>query len=225
MPYAYRAATTQGNASGGAISVAKPTGTVDGDLIIVVANLEDDINTWSSVGAGFTALRKDNNAPLMSCQLWWKRASGEPASWTWTPAAVGWRTVVALTYTNNTGTGNQVDVDGVAEIVDGDTIPQAPSVTTTVADDLLVAVHNNYQGASIAMGSPAAAPTLRVNFGGVGVSDALSVAAGATGVTTFSAGSVDHVTRHLAMLLDSGGGAADPFPLAYQRHPRQYLRM
>lgn len=223
MPYAFRAATTQGNASGGAIAVSKPAGTVDGELIIIAANLEDDLNTWSSVGAGFTALRRDVNAPLMSLQLWWKRASGEPASWTWTPAATGWRSVVALTYSNNTGTGNQVDVDGTAQILDADTSPDAPSIVTTVANDLLLAVHNNYQGAAAT--ETGAATTERADFGGVVISDALSVAAGATGVTTFSAGTVDHITRHLAMLLDSGGAAAGGLVLPHWRRRPTIQRM
>ena len=80
MAYSHRAATAQGNATGGALTVTAPTGLTNGDLIIVAGYLENDTNTWASVGAGFTQAVSVTNTGLFTMVIWWKWASSEPGT-------------------------------------------------------------------------------------------------------------------------------------------------
>lgn len=211
MAYTYRASSSQGNASGSGVTVTKPTGTVDGDLIIVVAYLESDTNTWASVGSGFTtsaALTQDNTGAFQ-LQVWWKIAASEPASWTWTPTTGSvWRTVVCASYSGGSGSGERVDVAGGAQ---GDGVlinsQTAPSVTTTVADDLLIFAYANFSGTDAAT-TVGAASNLRVSFGGLIIADATIASPGATGTTRPSdgPGTEDYAALHVALFLSPGGG-------------------
>lgn len=211
MAYAYRASTSQGNASGAGLTVTKPAGTADGDLIVVVAYLESDANTWASVGAGFTTAAGlvQANTGAFSVRVWWKIASGEPASWTWTPTSSAWRTVVAASYSGGSGSGERVDVSGGSQ---GDSVlvanQTAPSVTTTVADDLLVFAYGNFSGNNDT-GTTGAASSMRVWFGGLTIADATIASPGATGTTRPSGavlGTEDYAALHAAFFLSPGGG-------------------
>ncbi len=220
MVYAFRTASTAGNASGSGLTVTKPSGTADGDLLVALAYLESDTNTWSSVGAGFTALTAFTNTGTFKMQMWWKIAASEPASWTWTPNTSGWRTVCVAAYTGATGSGaGRVDVQGTAAQADGTNVNlNAPGVTTTVNHDLLVAAFGNFQGNAWAFTSgPASAE--RADFGGVGIYDAVDRATGATGNTVLNAGTVDYCAQHVAFFLDLAGAAtkAPPPPFRPQR--------
>lgn len=204
MAYSFRAATSAGNASGGALSINKPAGTVDGDLIIVVGYLESDTNTWSSIGTGFTEAKNQDNTGLFDLRIWYKWASGEPASWTWTPTTTGWRTLVCASYSGGGGSGNPVDVTSGAQ-ADGVTTPNqtAPSVTTTVANDLLIFGYGNFSGTNVTSMSGAAA-NLRVSLGGCTIADANIATASATGTSNplGGPGTEDYAAMHAAFFLN-----------------------
>ena len=208
MAYAFRAATSQGNASGGALTVTKPTGTVDDDLIVVVAYLESDTNTWASVGAGFTEDTGANidNTGAFDMRVWWKKASGEPASWTWTPTTNNWRTVVCCSFSGTLGTaGGRVDVRATGQ-ADGATTFSCPTVTTTVDNDLLCAYVGNFGGGAYGYTS-GPANTERIDFGGLtlySLDDA--GAAGVEAATVLNAGTQDYAGGQIAFKLDTGGG-------------------
>lgn len=207
MALAFRNATTQGNASAGSLTVTKPTGTVDGDILLAWAYLETNTNSWATVPAGWTAiaLTGASNAGKFRMDLWWKRAASEGASWAWIPTTNAWRTIACVAYSSNTGTGTPIDVTGT--FANGNAVNlAAPSITTTAANDMLLGLGGNFQGAAFT--ESGAAATERVDFGGIVVSEALRVSAGATGTTTFGAGSADYVVGHTSLLLTSSGAAA-----------------
>jgi hypothetical protein len=212
----FRNLTQQGNASGAALTVTKPTGTVDGDIVVVVAYLETDTNTWSSVGSGFTLLRSDPFTAKYRTDIWWKRASGEPASWTWTPTTTAWRTVTAASYSGNSGTGTAIDISGAGSGTSGvgATTQIAPSVTTTAANDMLLFWFNDFAGDNPTTLTGTAA-TLRGSTGGQALGDGTVASAGASGTTRVSAGTVteDWVAQHVALLLTSSGAAASDIPV------------
>jgi hypothetical protein len=208
MPLAYRSSSQQGNATGGALTVTRPTGTADGDILIVIAYLENGSNTWSSVGAGFTLVDERVNASSgFAASVWIKRAASEPTSWTWTPTSSGWRTVVVLAYSGGVGLGTILDAAN-GTTGNGATTASAPGVTTTAANDLLVAAFTNFQGAAWSYSS-GAANTERVDYGGVAAYDVIRATAGATGTTTATAGTVDFTAQHVAIFegQESGGVA------------------
>jgi hypothetical protein len=219
MAYTFRAQTSQGNASGGALTVSKPAGTADGDLIVVVGYLETDTNTWSSVGSGFTEVKNIDNTGLFDLRCWYKWASGEPASWTWTPTTNAWRTVVVASYSGGSGSGTQPDVSssaqGDAQLVANQT---APSVTTTANDDLLVYGYGNFTGTNMTT-TTGAASNVRISNGGCTIADANIATPSATGTTAPNAGpgTEDYAAVHVAFFLSPGGGAVDT--TIYIRHP------
>lgn len=226
MAYTYRASTSQGNASGSALTVTKPTGTVDGDLIVVVAYLESDTNTWASVGSGFNTsgpLTIDNTGAFQ-LQVWWKWASSEPASWTWTPTTGGnWRTVVVASYSGGSGSGTALDVSGSAQ---GDSVLEtsqtAPSVTTTVNDDLLTWGYGNFSGTNV-ITMLGAASNMRVSFGGATIADANRPTLGATGTSAPNSGpgTDDYAALHAAFFLSPGGATKAPPP---RRRPYHFFK-
>lgn len=222
MAYAFRQVSTQGDASGAAITVTKPTGTVDGDLILVVAYLETDTNSWSSVGAGFNvwaAAGKANTGAFLM-QVWWKIAASEPASWTWTPTATAWRGVTCASYSGGTGSGaGRTDVaNGSQADAVADTSQTAPSITTTAAHDLLAYCYGNFNGVAVT-GMSGACTNLRGSIGGTTIADALDQAQGATGTSNETGvGTADYAASHASFFLDTGGGAF-PFPPWPRRVP------
>jgi hypothetical protein len=192
------------------VTLTKPTGTTNGDLLIVVAYLEADTNTWASVGSGFTSATSVNNTGSFKLQVWYKWAASEPASWAWTPTSSNWRAVVCSAYSGGTGSGSPVDVSGSAQadavIATGQT---APSVTTTAANDLLIFAYGNYSGNN-PTGMSGAATNLRVAFGSVTIADATIATASATGTTWpgTGLGTETYAAIHLALLASTGGGGA-----------------
>lgn len=220
MAYTFRAQTNQGNATGGALTVTKPAGTVDGDLIVVVGYLETDTNTWSAIGSGFTEVKNIDNTGLFDLRCWYKWASGEPASWTWTPTTNAWRTVVVASYSGGSGSGTQPDVSSSAQ---GDAVTPvsnqtAPSVTTTANDDLLVFGYGNFSGTNMTT-AQGAATNVRISFGGCTITDVNIATPSATGTTAPNAGpgTEDYAAVHVAFFLSPGGGGVST--AIYIRHP------
>jgi hypothetical protein len=221
MAYTYRASSSAGNASGAGVTLNKPTGTADGDLLVVVAYLEADTNTWSSVGSGFSSITTQANTGSFLLQVWWKWAASEPASWTWTPTSSNWRTVVCAAYSGGGGSGSVPDVSGGSQGdgINPNTSQTAPSVTTTAANDMLTFAYGNFNGNNVTA-TTGAATNLRISFGGVTIADATIATASATGTTAPSAGAVateDYAAIHAALFLSPGGGAVT---LRERQYPR-----
>lgn len=221
MAIAFRAKSDNGNASGGALTVTLPTGTLDGDLIVVHGYLETDTNTWSSVGAGFTSVTSGTNTGAFLIQAWWKIASSEPASWTWTPTTTGvWRSVNAASYSGFSG--SSVDIAGTTGQADAviATSQTAPSITTITDGSLVLFCYGNFGGTA-----PASiggfCTNLRTGTGGTTIGDAIKTPTGATGTSWgVGAGSQDYAAFHYAMTPTSGAAAAFPLPHRRASHPR-----
>lgn len=209
MAYSYRSNSSQGQASGGALTVNAPSGLTNGDLIIVLGYLESDTNSWSSVGTGFTEATGAAiaNTGAFRQNVWWKIASGEGASWTWTPTTNAWRAVVVVCLSGGSGSGERVDAtsSGQGDAASSVTIA---GVTTTAANDCLAAFAVNWQGTTWSITSSETGLTKRVDLTGTAIftlDDAGSAAAKAD--TVINAGTVEHTNAHVAFFLSPGGGA------------------
>lgn len=182
MAFTFRNSTSAGNSTATPLTLNKPTGVVDGDVLIVIAEIEDATASWTSVGAGFTSLGTVTSS-TNKLQVWWKVASSEPASWTWTQSGgFVWSSVVCVAYSG--ANSPSVDVFGTGN--SGTSVAEAsqtaPSVTTTSANDLLIFAYCN-DTSTVATGMTGAANTLRTAFGNVSVGEAIIASAGATGTT------------------------------------------
>jgi hypothetical protein len=213
VAYTYRASTSAGNASGGSLTVNKPTGTVDGDLLIVTFYLESDTNTFDTVPTGWNTGGSIANTGAFKIWSFWKLASGEGASWAWVPHTSAWRAAVCAAYSGGSGSGSFVDVTGTGGQADGaaNTSQTAPSVTTVANNDIVVYHYGNYNGDNQS-GISGFATNLRISFGSATISDATKTPAGATGTswpTTF--GAEDYAAIHMAYLLTGAGGGGTAY--------------
>src|SRR5689334_18499080 len=75
---------SNGIAQGASAVVPKPAGTVDGDFILAFISVGN--NNTITAPAGWTELSLTTNfaGATLQNRIYWKVASSEPASWTWT---------------------------------------------------------------------------------------------------------------------------------------------
>lgn len=96
-----------GTSGGGNVTVAKPTGTVSGDLIVIVAH-SDDNNTMACTGftaagaATYTGFGSNNRRDVFL----WKIAGGsEPSTYSVTGGGTSYNEAFAISYSGATGVG------------------------------------------------------------------------------------------------------------------------
>lgn len=227
MALAYRTGsfTTTGNASGGDMTLTKPTGTADGDRVVIGVYFEPDTCTitvsngpWESVAIA--------NTGAFKLQVFTKIASSEPASYTISNDTAGdqWRAAWGASYSGGTGSGVQIDVSGTAQ---GDGVgsggQDAPSVTTTGTNRMLIFGYASFAGTTVT-GTSGAASNFRGQLGGLALGDALFASAGATGTTDpVGIGTEDFASLHMALISDIAGAAATSRPLFPARMPAAIL--
>ncbi len=162
---ALRSASSNAAASG-SLTINKPAGTVANDVLIAGVAVRPQNGTITAP-AGWTLIRRlDNPNPNQSSLVTYYKVAGasEPASYTWsfstsTGAAGG------IQAFSGVKTSNPIDVEGGQNTPNG-VAHSTPSITTTVANDMLVTVHaftssaswtppagmtEAYQGASLAI--------------------------------------------------------------------------
>ena len=203
-----------GGNSGGDLVVDKPVGTVDGDIMVNVIYWETDTTTISTVPTGWSLAANLANTGAFLLSVYYKRASSEPANYTWGNDTPGnqWRNVIVAAFSGGTGTGSLIDVTGSSQ-ADGalEANQTAPSVTTTGADRMLIRGGGNFNGVPTSA-SGAAGTFLRAG-NGANLCYGLRASAGATGTThVIGAGSDDYVGIHAAIISDTGGGATTTPP-------------
>jgi hypothetical protein len=231
-PIAFVAAANAGRTSLGNLTINKPTGTAQDNVMVASIGFRVDspgqFSTDIAVAApaGWTLLRRlDNlNSTGSGLAIYWKVAgASEPASYDWNFSCTnvsGGNTCVTLGFEaasggilsfSNVDTGNPIDVENGASTTGSTTTPATPSVTTTVANAMLVTSHtianNNLWADPPTSGMTQA---FQRNDGSemIQVSYAAQAAAGATGTKTatdLGGESVDEGNMHILALKPGGG--------------------
>jgi hypothetical protein len=198
MSIAYRSGSTAGNGSGGDLSVSTPAGVQNGDILIAV--LYREAGSWT-LPAGWTQIGGDQYSydgwAILSAA--WKRASSEGSSYTFQLSATTWRIAAIAAFSGTVGTGSPVDVYNYYNANQVD--PVAYSLTTSAANDMLVALHGNYDGSDVAAGT--SGYTQGTELGGCEIWYAAQASAGASGNKTFTRSSGvmgSWATFHVALL-------------------------
>jgi len=216
MALAYRASSfvSAGNANGGNLTINKPTGAAAGDLCVYVVYWEPDTNTITTIPTGFTSQIKQVNTGAFMLEVFAKILDGtEGTTFTFGDSAPGnqWRSIVGACYSGGAGSP-LTDVSGGSQadgvIATGQT---APSVTTTVADDMLTWGYGNYSGTNPTTMS-GTANNLRGALGGTALSDVVIASPSSTGTTYPNAGvgTEDYAAVHVAFK-SSVAGASPPY--------------
>lgn len=122
--------------AGTGVVIPKPSGTVDGDLIYVIVAAHASGETCTPP-AGWTAGVTNNGGTNQSIFTFWKVASGEPSSWTFT---LGASAVNAGMSIRITGAQTSSPIDGSNSALSGNTNPLvfANTITPAVSSDLLL---------------------------------------------------------------------------------------
>jgi hypothetical protein len=142
----YRANAQTNTAGGTSLICNKPTGTVDGDIMVAVLHLNSGFSAiqvpsgWSLVGnsgadANFTA----------DIYVYWKRASSEGTTYTWSWTGSVRATLCVLSYYNCVASGSPIEADVNTEI-DNSTdwtnlTHNVPAITTTTAGTKAIYVY------------------------------------------------------------------------------------
>ena len=167
---------------GADLTISKPAGTVDNDVMLALIG---SASTGVTPPAGWTEIETVSvHQPYF--RAYRKVASGEGASYAWTGADEQLGAILTFRGVNTT---TPVDIDGSGTFTAVNN-PSAPSVTTTVANTVVVAVQTNNDS-----GNPATPPsgmTERVDLSdavgnfSISVATVAQAASGASGAKQFA---------------------------------------
>src|SRR5436190_5828697 len=134
---AFRAAATAGSASAANLTISKPTGTADNDILIAFIAKDDTAAVTKPTG---WTLLTEGTANTYYMGIWWKLAASEGASWQWTFSSV-WRDGAVLAYSGGVTSGSPIDPDPPAAIAENASASSLASNanTTATADTMRVA--------------------------------------------------------------------------------------
>jgi hypothetical protein len=180
-------------------TVTKPAGVAAGDLLLATMEIDADPTTVTGP-AGWTKLLDTVGAPGTSMayhtQVWWKLAgASEPASYSWTVSGTPWVDIGLLAYRNVNQT-NPFDVFSGRDAGTTRT-PTTDSVTTTGANELVVALFVNFNSGTY---SPGSGMTERYDFDSNEAEDVVQAAAGPTGAKTTTNSSSGPMTADIVVL-------------------------
>ena len=222
MTIAYRAGSTAGNSSGGDLTINKPTGTLDNDILVVV--LYREAGTWT-LPTGWTAWLSDqrdfgNNLYLT---IAWKRASGEGSNYTFSLSTSTWRIAAMAAFSGCVTSGDPIDCTATGRGTNESMTssgPIASSITNATANSMNVAVTANYNGTDPSAGS--SGYTEGANIGGCEIWYAIQAASGASGNKTFGGFSGSDTglwaTIHISLKEAGGGGTNYPRSISFTQN-------
>lgn len=208
MAIAYRSGASGGNGTGTDVTVTKPSGTVDNDILIAV--LYREAGTWT-LPSGWSWLITDyanyNNTAWVGVA--WKRASSEGSSYVFQLSTSTWRVVSIGAFSGATTSGNPFDASKASNASAFNEI-FALSISTGAANELAVILTGTFEGDNPTPGS--SGYTAGQMLGGCGLLYKTWASAGATGnisLTRSGASSGDWVAHHVALIPDTGGGGGE----------------
>lgn len=180
MAWALRASSTAGAASGGNLTIDKPTGTLDNDLLVVTFYTETSgrittLSGWTKIGEAGPSF-----GPVVYCTTYYKRASSEGSNYTWVLSGTGWRTAVMSAWSGGLTSGTFMDVAAGKAAPDDTSYGYGDTITTTAANDLGVIGISDYDGDGTTVGT--SGYTEAVDFGECALYYATIASAGATGI-------------------------------------------
>lgn len=137
---AFRNSASSSGLADTTITMAKPTGTADGDLMIAVIGSSSQTPTMTTAAAGWTAYSWSPVDGATDSRLWvyWKIASSEGASWDWVMSAGGQFVWGAASYSGVNGVAPNDNSAGASNASATD--HTTPTITTNVTNTMIVAV-------------------------------------------------------------------------------------
>ena len=202
-----------GNAGGASLTLGKPSDSTPGDVLIAQVAFNGGSAVSVSTPSGWNLISKRTNAggPLTQAAYWKRAGSSEPTSYQWTfsssQEAIGGITA----YSGVASSGDPVDVSTTNPSSDSSvgagTTFTASSVTTTAANDIVIALYGTRSGSNVNVSTPSGmVERYDVNANGstarrgVAADDMEQAAVGATGPKTATgSNSATSVTHTIAL--------------------------
>lgn len=204
MTITVRSNATAGGSSGGDVTISKPTGTVDNDIMIAFLYTESGASAWTlPSGWAWLAQNQQDYGGNYWNSVAWKRASSEGSNYTFTHSPSGWRDVVIVSWSGATTSGDPQDSTAVGKGASGTTV-SSDSITNATANSMNQVSAQDYSGTNL--GTASSGYTDYLNFDDVNVFYYLQASSGASGAKTFSAGDINEwSTWHFSIAEDTGG--------------------
>lgn len=179
MAIAFRQKAESGPAVAANITISKPTGTVDNDIMIAGVAVEDDVAItapagWNSIGS------VDHTGQPFDLYVYWKRASSEGASYQWTHSSAG-RSGFIASYSGCITSGDPQDATATTNQGTGTSLT-ATGLTTATANSMLIFVGGLWLWSRTV--TPPASFNERVDNTNTYLADLVQAAAGASGNKT-----------------------------------------
>lgn len=204
-------------------TVTKPAGTTNGDVMIAQMYIESTSTVTPPTGwtelTGSPVVGTNNDT-----RFYWKIAASEGASWTWTHASA-WTGMNVSLYSGGDGT---TPLDPSNHITSTKAVINNTSATITATgftvaqgSELLIIGVTPFNGSAIST-RPTGFTAAVATAAGLEIMDGAGPASGSTGNQSVVFAATDFLTIGLFGIQPPV--STDPFPVAYQSHPRQYLR-
>lgn len=209
----FRSMTTASGDSAANVTMARPSGLADNDIMWWWLYKESTADvTFPSGWTQVLTVTASNSS--FRAHLAWKRASGESADYTasWTGAA--WRTSSLSAYSGAETSGDPQSGTGAAQANGSTNQPTTPSMNTADADARVIAFCCNYGYYSA--GTPPSGMTERIDLQEIGVADVAQASAGATGTKQFVSSATNQAAA--AIVAIKPPGAAPAFKPAWARN-------
>lgn len=217
ISYVSQSSSNNSNLPGNSITVAAPPNIQDGDILVAaiyqwVADEGPDVTH----PAGFTEIAANQNDIEFHC-ISWKRASSESGSYTFTFACDAVAVAAIIVLRGCLASGSPVDVFSNTAYTTTNTTIRAASVTTTVANAMLVAAGSAWGTSSKGI-TPPAGMTEAIEVGSTAVNgySKLSIAyaeqasSGASGNKDFTAGTSSSY-KHAFLVAFKPDSAGNPW--------------
>lgn len=203
-------------------TISRPTNTADDDFLIAFVHVEDDVTVTAP--SGWTLITSfDSTGEAMTGKIYYKRASSEPTSWTWTHSST-WSGGWVQRLTGVVASGDPEDATlSTNEATSGATVTW--TTITTATDGAAIF---GFGGAWVGSGQAWSASTLteRMDDGEIAAFSDLQASAGASGnkVATLAHTSADWYAILIALKPAGAAPAGPRIPLITQSD-RRLVRM
>ena len=129
------------NAASGSVAVNKPTGTVEGDLLVACLTFNTGSSATLTVPTGWTLIARTNQTTTVGLATYYRVAgASEAASYTWGSSS---RWTIGIIRISGANTTTPIQVSAANSSGTASTSVGAPAVTTTAANSLVLAFYTN----------------------------------------------------------------------------------
>lgn len=188
MAGTYRSQTTVTGATAANITISKPSGVADGDILIALIYLEAP-KTVTAPSGWATVHTKISVDTDHDHHVFWKRASSEGASWQWTWTGSTWRLGYVAAYSGCIASGDPFSVAASTNSATSGQTLTHNTITTGHADTLILGIGSHWNAAAGSW-SNSSSMTERIDANNMMLMDVAQAGAGATGSKTSATSSI-----------------------------------